>query len=196
MVGRMVAEKDFSSFCEAARRLERDAPGEWLFLAIGDGDRRASLAHAYSDVIATGALEFLGFMEEVLPVIAAADVGVLMSEEGTREGCSNAIMEYMACGLPVVCSDGGGNTELVEPDRTALVIPPQSPTALVGALRRLREDSQLSGRLGAAGAHRLLTRHGAEAMAAAFVEVYTLAIREHEGHRRLGSQLRDGLGSE
>ena len=40
------------------------------------------------------------------------------------EGCSNAIMEYMACGLPVVCSDSGGSAELVRDGRDGYVIAP------------------------------------------------------------------------
>jgi glycosyltransferase involved in cell wall biosynthesis len=53
---------------------------------------------------------FIGKTETPLELIRHCEIGVLTSE---TEGLSNAIMEYMACGLPVVCSDAGGNPELV-----------------------------------------------------------------------------------
>lgn len=53
---------------------------------------------------------FMGKTEDPLQLIRRCEIGVLTSE---TEGLSNAIMEYMACGLPVVCSNVGGNPELV-----------------------------------------------------------------------------------
>ena len=68
--------------------------------------------------------------------VREADVGVLMSNEAQhREGCSNAIMEYMACRLPVVCSPGGGNPELVLEGETGFLVPAGDREALAGRLR-------------------------------------------------------------
>ncbi|HET6494205.1 MAG TPA: glycosyltransferase family 4 protein, partial [Thermoleophilia bacterium] len=93
---------------------------------------------------------------EVLPLVREADVGVLMSNEAQhREGCSNAIMEYMACGLPVVCSAGGGNPELVVEGETGFLVPAADGAALAGRLRELAADGALARRLGDAGRARL-----------------------------------------
>lgn len=46
----------------------------------------------------------------------------MTDEREHSEGCANSIMEYMACALPVVCSDGGGNPELVVQDATGYLI--------------------------------------------------------------------------
>lgn len=56
---------------------------------------------------------FLGKAEDPLQLVRRCQIGVLTSES---EGLSNSIMEYMACGLPVVCTDVGGNPELVRHD--------------------------------------------------------------------------------
>ncbi|MCL4792113.1 MAG: glycosyltransferase, partial [Gammaproteobacteria bacterium] len=53
---------------------------------------------------------FMGKTEDALQLVRRCQIGVLTSES---EGLSNSIMEYMACGLPVVCTDVGGNPELV-----------------------------------------------------------------------------------
>jgi len=173
MAARMTREKDFPLFCEAARHLDRAEPGRWHFTAIGDGHLRTSLMQNYRDVVASGALELVGFVEEVLPLLARADVGVLLTDSAVaREGCSNAIMEYMACGLPVLCTDGGGNPELVESGRTGLVIPANSLPDLVESLTLLRDDDAVRCRLGEAGARRLLENHSPAAMAEAFTAVY------------------------
>lgn len=173
MVARMAREKNFPTFCDAARHLERTEPGRWHFTAIGDGHLRASLVHDYRDVVASGALELSGFVEEVLPLLARADVGVLLTDATVaREGCSNAIMEYMACGLPVLCTDGGGNPELVESGGTGLIIPEGSLRDLIQGLALLRDDEELKYRLGEAGARRLLANHSPAAMAEAFTAVY------------------------
>ena len=184
MVGRMAKEKDFPLFCKAARHLDHVEPGRWRFTAIGDGHLRISLVRDYRDVVESGALRFLGFVDEVLPFLASADVGVLLTDATVaREGCSNAIMEYMACGLPVMCTDGGGNPELVESGRTGLMIPAGSLHGLIEGLMLLRDDEKLRYRLGEAGARRLLANHSPGAMAEAFGAVYEDVI---SGTRRAG----------
>ena len=180
MIARMCREKDFPLFCEAARHLDRTEPGRWHFTAIGDGPLRTSLMRDYGDVMATGTLKFMGFVEEVLPVLASADVGVLLTDASVaREGCSNAIMEYMACGLPVLCTDGGGNPEVVEAGRTGLIIPAGSLRDLIEGLSLLRDNEKLRYRLGEAGAARLLASYSPAAMAEAFSEVYEDVIDRH-----------------
>jgi glycosyltransferase involved in cell wall biosynthesis len=184
MVAAMRREKDFSLFCEAARHLDRTEPGRWRFKAIGDGPLRTRLLRDYRRVIARGSLEFAGFVEEVLPILASADVGVLLTDATVAcEGCSNAIMEYMACGLPVLCTDGGGNQELVESGRTGLVIPTGSLPDLLNGLGLLRNDQNLRNRMGEAGARRLLANHTPSRMAEAFVSVYEDVVDWH-GRRR------------
>ncbi len=113
MAARMHPAKDWRLFFEAARALAREEPG-WRFVAVGDGPERATLLAEAADLVDAGVMEFPEGGLEVLPLIAAADIGVLVTDPRYHaEGCSNSIMEYMACGLPVVCTDSGGNPELV-----------------------------------------------------------------------------------
>ncbi len=80
---------------------------------------------------------------EVLPLVRTADIGVLMSNEDLhREGCSNAIMEYMSCALPVVCSAGGGNPELVLEGETGYLVSSGDSAALADALALHRRSSR------------------------------------------------------
>ena len=53
------------------------------------------------------------------------------------EGLPNAVLEYMAAGLPVIVSRVGGNVELVEDGVTGLLVPPEDSAALSAALLKL-----------------------------------------------------------
>lgn len=77
--------------------------------------------------------------EQVPELLSAADCFVLPSDV---EGSSNATLEAMACGLPVVVSDAAFNDDLVD-GTNGLRVPPTEVTALLHAIRRLREDRAL-----------------------------------------------------
>ncbi len=159
MTGRMVAHKDFATVVAAAAELDAGEPGRWRFVLLGDGPERARLVELAGDLVARGVVAFVDPGLEVLPLVGEAQVGVLMSNEAQhREGCSNAIMEYMACGLPVVCSAGGGNPELVVDGETGFLVPAADGAGLAGRLRELAVDRALALRLGEAGRARLTQR--------------------------------------
>jgi glycosyltransferase involved in cell wall biosynthesis len=157
MTGRMVAHKDFSSLIAAARKLDREQPGRWRVLMLGDGPERPRLAAEAGELQERGVVTFVDPGLEVLPLVREAHIGVLMSNEGQhREGCSNAIMEYMSCGLPVVCSGGGGNPELVLEGETGYLVPSGDSRALADALAFLADQPEIARRLGEAGRRRIL----------------------------------------
>jgi len=157
MSGRMVAHKDFSTVISAARRLDWERPGAWRFVLLGDGPDKSRLVAEAGELQSRGVVEFASPGLEVLPLVARADVGVLMANEALhREGCSNAIMEYMSVGLPVVCSSGGGNPELVLAGTTGYLVPAGDAAALAAALVHLADDPDEGRRLGEAGRRRIL----------------------------------------
>ena len=156
MSGRMVAHKDFATVIAAAAELDAEQPGRWRFLLLGDGPERPRLEALAGELVARDVVALVDPGLEVLPLVREADIGVLMSNEALHtEGCPNAIMEYMACRLPVVCSAGGGNPELVLHGETGFLVPWSDREALVGRLRALALDRELARRMGEAGRARL-----------------------------------------
>jgi glycosyltransferase involved in cell wall biosynthesis len=157
MTARMVAQKDFSAVIAAARRLDREHPGCWRFLLLGDGPEKPRLVAEAGDLCKRGVVTFIDPGLEALPLVREADIGVHMSNEVLhQEGCSNAIMEYMSVGLPVVCSAGGGNPELVLEGETGCLVPSGDSAALADALAFLAARPEIARRLGDAGRRRIL----------------------------------------
>ena len=67
------------------------------------------------------------------------------------EGMSQALLEAVALGVPVIASAAGGNAELVRPGETGLLVPPLDPAAWTRALERLLGDDALRARVARAG---------------------------------------------
>lgn len=177
MTGRMVARKDFASLVAVARVLDAERPGHWRFLLVGEGPDRERLLGLAGDLSVRGVVDFESPGLEVIPLVRAADIGVLMSDEVVhREGCSNTIMEYMSCALPVVCSSGGGNPELVAHGETGFLVPAGDRIALAARLRSLAERPELARQLGAAGRLRLREQFTVPRMIAGIEAVYREAI--------------------
>lgn len=176
MTGRMHRHKDYRCLLDAARVLCAEDPVGWRFLAIGQGKERSVLLSNYRDLTGSGVVEFPEAGNEVLGLICGAHIGVLLTNSAfAAEGLSNSIMEYMACSLPVVCTDSGGNRELVVEGETGLLVPPTDVEAVVRALRSLRDDPATAERMGRAGRERIESVFSVDALVSGTIAAYDLA---------------------
>jgi glycosyltransferase involved in cell wall biosynthesis len=158
-VGRLERVKGVHILLEAYRRLVQRVPEAELSI-VGDGRERAALEAAAADLVAAGAVRFLGWLdrESVSRELAAASVVVLPSL--WPENFPTVALEALQHGRPLVGSRVGGIPELVGPDNGALV-EPGDPAALAGELARLLADPDLLAELGRASASRA-ERYGVE----------------------------------
>jgi glycosyltransferase involved in cell wall biosynthesis len=85
---------------------------------IGEGRLNSELHQLAADIGIDDFVHFVGAVNNVSDYLFGVDIGVLCSD---KEGLSNAILEYMACGLPVVATNAGGNSELVDETNGACV---------------------------------------------------------------------------
>jgi len=118
---------------------------EFHVLLMGEGPESDQLMSQVAELDLQNHIHFAGAVKDVASYLYHLDIGVLCSD---REGLSNAILEYMACGLPVVATSVGGNIELVD-EENGICFPPGDHLALAAALQRLLEDAQLRKTLGA-----------------------------------------------
>jgi glycosyltransferase involved in cell wall biosynthesis len=127
-----------AALAEIADRL----PRPWVMLCAGrDGGSRAKIEQAIAQAGLGGRVRLLGERNDVARILAASDLGVLAPTR--NEGFSNAVLESMAAGLPMVVTDVGGNAEAVLDGKTGLVVPPHEPSALGAAILRLAEEPPL-----------------------------------------------------
>jgi L-malate glycosyltransferase len=137
----------------------RDDNLRFTLLLVGDGPDRPALEDlARALDVGPDRVRFLGSHADVpdlLVSLGAADLFVLSSR---MEGLPLAVLEAMAQSLPVVTTRVGGVPEVVDDERTGLLVPSDDSAALAAAIGRLARDAARRARLGAAGRARALTR--------------------------------------
>jgi glycosyltransferase involved in cell wall biosynthesis len=148
-------------------------PGTHLVLT-GEGPSRTELERQVEALGTSDRVHFLGHREEIGSILRALDVGVLSSDS---EGTPLFVMECMAYGVPVVGTDVGGLRDLVEPDATGVLVPPQDPPKLAAAIVRLLEDPQAADRLATAAAARL-SDFTLASVATRFARLYASLVAE------------------
>lgn len=114
---------------------------------VGGGSKEASLRHAATELAITNRVVFAGSHADPRPYLTAADIFVMPSRQ---EGFSNAVLEAMASGLPVVATDVGGNAEAVVHREGGLIVPADDATALAKAIIELHGHRRELGRMGQA----------------------------------------------
>lgn len=134
-----------------ARLPHPGAGGSAHLYLLGEGPERPRLEALVAELGLGGTVTFTGAVADVFEWLRGVDAGVLCSD---REGLSNAILEYMACGLPVVATAVGGNPELVDA-RNGVLVPAGNDVVLGAALARLVADEGQRRRLGAASLSRI-----------------------------------------
>lgn len=144
-----------------ACRLLKDRGVDFRCHLVGDGPLRNDVMRWISEFELEDHIHAHGTMgrPSVARLLADADASVLAShptKDGKREGIPVALMEAMACGLPVVATAISGIPELVESGVTGYLVPPRDEQALANGLQALASDAALRERLGAAGRDRVL----------------------------------------
>ena len=115
--------------------------------------------------------------EEVLAQLQAADAFVLAS---LSEGISNAVLEAMSCGLPVVTTDCGGMSEAVTDGVEGFLVPLRDPHSMAQGLLKLSKDYDLRMSMGKAARERICGDFKLEDQAKAFVELFKFAVKTNE----------------
>jgi len=124
-------------------------------------------------------VRFIGRVDDPSTAISAADACLLLSE---TEGLSNSIIEYMSLGRPVVCTNVGGNPELVHDGKTGFLVEVGDPLATAARLELLLKQPDLGAEIGARAREFILSRCSLEHVVAAHSALYH-ALAEPRGAR-------------
>ena len=176
MVAAFAERKDQETFISAALSLLKKYPGKIAFVLIGYGAyeeerRKQSGEHFQNDIIFIG---MCNFVEEYINIF---NVGVLCTNsEFHGEGISNAILEYMALGKPVIASEGGGTKEIVDDTINGLLIKPKQPELLEEKIIYLMNNPEKARDMGLQGQLKIRQHFSIEAMCSGFIKLYEKLI--------------------
>jgi glycosyltransferase involved in cell wall biosynthesis len=140
---------------------------------VGDGPERDTL-RALARTLAPGdGVVFAGAIPDAARVLPVVDLYVTASR---REGLPLAVLEAMACGLPVLATAAPGHVDAVEPEVTGRLVPLDDAPGLAAAAALLLRDPALRARMGRAGRERV-ERHFSHARVLAEVaDLYRAAV--------------------
>jgi glycosyltransferase involved in cell wall biosynthesis len=168
IVGRLWPQKRVKDLLWAAELLKTARDGCHA-LIIGDGPQRWRLTRYRDQLRMADRAHFLGERSDVARLMPHFDVLWLASG---YEGQSNAIMEAMAAGVPVVATDIPGNRDLVVPEETGYLVAVGDRAEFARKSTWLFDDEPLRKKMGAAGRQRILTHFTVEQLVARHAELY------------------------
>ena len=153
IVANLIPYKGHVDLFNALAIAARELPRNWKLLCVGRddglGSRLKELAHQLE---LDAHIQLLGQRQDISVLLRSSDIGLICSHE---EGFSNAILEGMATGLPMIVTNVGGNAEAVVHGQTGLVVPARDPAVLGQAILTLAKDADLRWRMGQKGRQRV-----------------------------------------
>lgn len=167
MVASFSSYKDYRTFFEAAQIL-LEKRKDITFLAIGldtdSAEARKMIQEKYMEHF-----KLLGKRSEIEPLINLIDIGILST---FTEGISNAILEYMALGKPVIATEGGGTKEIVIDGTTGFLVKSSDALELSDKMNILLNDNLLRSKMGDAGRERIRDHFSIDKMINQYISVY------------------------
>jgi glycosyltransferase involved in cell wall biosynthesis len=174
-VANLRPEKGHDTLIAAMPSVLRRRP-ELEFVFAGGGPCRERLEGLARTTGVADRVRFVGHAEDVAGLLASSDLFVLPSRS---EAFPNSVLEAMAAGLPVVATRVGGITELVEHQRTGVLVPPDDERALSFALLDLVQWPAHAARLGEAARSTVASRYSFDQMVSAFERIYREQLAVH-----------------
>ncbi len=171
IIARLRRYKGLRDFLAAADLVAQTHP-KTTFLIIGRDDEgiQTELEMLAKDLHICDSVMFMGERDDIPQLLPMLDVQVSAS---WTESASNAILEGMAAGIPLVATDVGGTAELVIHEQTGLLVPPRNPERLASGILRLLEDQKLRRQLGHNARQRAATMFPMEVMIEQTEALYT-----------------------
>lgn len=171
-VGRLQPEKDQQTLVEALARLRQQAPAQAdavRLVIAGEGAQRQAIEASIARHGLHDRVWLAGERRDVPEVLQGLHLFALPSR---AEGISNTILEAMACGLPVVATQVGGNPELVATGRTGALVPPGDAVAMAIALHEVLENEDRCRAMGLAGRQRVECEFSLSVMVGRYQRLY------------------------
>lgn len=182
--GRLHPQKNLRLLLEAWSRVEWHRPSAGgtkpsaRLVLLGDGPQGRELEQLATELGCSQSVHFAGRVDNVADWLRAADVFVLPS---VAEGSSNSLLEAMATGLPCLVSRIGGNVDMVEHEKTGMVIDSGDLKAWSEAILRVLRDRALARALGASARRWVVRERSIFAVVSRYEHLYEQLLDEAGG---------------
>jgi glycosyltransferase involved in cell wall biosynthesis len=174
--------KDHSMFLRAAARV-RTVVSDAAFVVAGEGELMPSLRQLAADLGIADDVHFIGRCDDVASLLFASHVGALSSK---AEGFANAILEYMAAGLPVVATDVGGVREAIVEAETGHIVASADDEAMAARIIQVLKDDENARMMGARGKAIVSEKFSSEHHLHNTLELYDELLSNHAGRLESG----------
>jgi len=171
--GRLSPEKGHQYLIRAARDVLQSEP-KTTFVFCGSGPCLENLKRLARHLDVASHCLFTGFRHDLPEIFRVMDVFALPS---LTEGLPNVVLEAFASAKPVVATAVGGVPELIEPDRTGILVPPEKPEALAEAILSILRDKDKATLIGQNAYHAAASKFTFEAQTRQLLNIYSDLMR-------------------
>ncbi len=171
--GRLVPIKAYDIFIEMAvniRKTQKNAK----FLLVGDGPLRNDLEKKTEELNISDSVKLLGFRDDIADIMNCMDIFVVSSH---HEGIPMVVLEAMAMGKPVVSTKVGGLVEIIEHNKSGLLVDAVNANALADACLAILNDSNLKVSLSSGARNRIEEEFSSDIQKKRILEVYSEVLR-------------------
>jgi glycosyltransferase involved in cell wall biosynthesis len=169
LIGRVSVEKGHAILLNALEKLRVEKP-EVVCLFVGEGDQLDDLKSRVASGPLRDGVIFTGPRRDIPDITAALDIQAVPSL--WLEASPAVVKEAMAMNVPVIASDVGGVSEIIEDGRDGLLVPPGDETALLNALRRLIGDENLRRSISSSGREKIMREFSDEKLVERSMALY------------------------
>lgn len=155
-IARMIIYKGHQDLIQAFEVIKKEIPLSLLIL-VGDGPERKNIkkqvkVHKMSEFV-----KFLGIRNDINDLIEISDLLVLPSRD--NEGSPNVVIEAMERSIPVIATDVGGTSELLNSNpKSGILLPPNHPEKLASAITKLLKTPHLAKQFGENGRNKVIAK--------------------------------------
>ena len=143
-------------------------------LVVGDGPMREELGILAEELGVKDKVIFTGVRHDIPEILHAVDMAALCSY---YEGTSITILEAMAARLPVIASDIAGNPDVVVDQETGILVSPDDPDEIAGAIIRMSGSVELRDQMGQSGYRRCMKYYSVERMVEEYETIYDQILK-------------------
>lgn len=143
-VGRLTYQKAFEVLVKAVAELINGGNKDIFAMIAGSGEEKPKLEKLIRDLRIGAHIKLLGVRHDIIGLMKASDLFVMPSR---FEGLSIAMIEAMACGLPIIASNAPGLSSYIEEGKNGMLFPVEDHSALANCILKFYNNDKLRAKL-------------------------------------------------